>query len=233
MVLSKGFKFGYLVGGIVFALIFFSCQSEKYSPKVFDYFPLDQTQSRIYEVNESRYSLSADEQHFTYYIKEKITSVSQNSDSKTFIIQRFKSNESTKNWKLDSVWAGTLKPDRLIINQNNQEILKLIFPVTEKLEWNLNTYLNAKPKLAKYENINKAFESNKLNFENTVKVKIAEDSSLIDLKKENEYYADGVGLIYKETTNLAYCQSNPDCIGKGLISSGSSKIYKIIEIVKE
>ena len=132
------------------------------------------------------------------YIKEKITSVSQNSDSKTFIIQRFKSNESNKNWKLDSVWAGTLKPDRLIIYQNNQEILKLIFPVTENLEWNLNTYLNAKPKLAKYENINKAFESNKLNFENIENISLADCLKIALTMSKN--YSKKIYIISNSST---------------------------------
>lgn len=235
MVLPKSDKLGHLAryfGGLIMVLaISFSCQKSDYQPLSQNYYPINSESARIYEVTENYYNVGDGASEIKYLLKEKITQIETEGNSTNFLLQRFK--WVNQNWKLDSIWIGKSTPDKILISENNLELLKLLLPATESSSWNINQF-NTKASLkATYSNVGEKLIVNKKEFLNTVKVNIKQDSSLINLNKNYEYYAAGVGLIYSEKTNLDYCQSTPDCIGKGIINFGTKKIIKLIDVVKE
>jgi hypothetical protein len=73
--------------------------------------------------------------------------------------------------------------------------------------------------------VNQSFQINGQKFDKTFSVIQQNDSTLVDLKRRIEIYAEGIGMIYQERTNVLYCNSG-DCLGKGKIDFGIKHILK-------
>jgi hypothetical protein len=72
-------------------------------------------------------------------------------------------------------------------------------------------------------NVNQSFQTNRQKFDHSVTIVQQNDSSLVDLKKIIEVYAEGIGLVYQEKLNVSYCNLL-DCLGKGKIDFGTKHI---------
>jgi hypothetical protein len=96
--------------------------------------------------------------------------------------------------------------------------------MSDNLKWNKNDLNTDNETIISTKNFGNSYQS----FQNTVQVIEKEDSSLINKNVILSIYADKTGLIYKENTSIAYCQSTSDCIGSGKIDSGKSFKMKLI-----
>jgi hypothetical protein len=233
MVLFKSSFVGHLVGSIGAALILLvvsACTKSDIETQKFDFYPLNDKLVRIYEVIEVNYAVSEDPVAKSYFLKEKISQIIANTGKETsFVIERLTSKSISGVWKLDSVWSGNFWPDKLVLKENNKELLKLVFPVQNKVSWNLNKFNTLESTKAEYEKTNIRLTINKQNYDGVIKVKIKNDSTAINLHRNLEYYAPNIGLIAKEIINVDYCQSSPSCIGKGIINFGAIKKITLVK----
>ena len=216
---------------IVFALfvLTISCQKEEpcgcvpppISGREFVY--LYSKISIVYDVQQTQYALTQSPVTKTYQLKEDAT---MGVDGKNISIERYRRENDTQKWTIDSVFSAKKELDKVLRTENNVTFVKLIFPVSEGLKWNGNAYNSLGNDTYELKKLFQPFQTNGQNFNRTLTVIQQNDSTLVDLKRRMEVYAEGIGMIYQEKTNVSYCNSN-DCLGKGKIDFGTKYIVKI------
>ena len=179
--------------------------------------------STVYDVQQTQYALTQSPVTKTYQLKETAT---MDIDGKNISIERYRRENDTQKWTIDSVFSVKKELDKVLRTENNVTFVKLIFPVSESLKWNGNAYNSLGNDTYELKKLNQPFQTNGQNFNRTLTIIQQNDSTLVDLKRRLEVYAEGVGLIYQEKTNVSYCNSG-DCLGKGKIDFGTKYIVKI------
>jgi hypothetical protein len=201
------------------------CVSPPHSGRDF-FYPI-KNQAVIYEVEETQYSLTTVPIIKKYQLKEIFTSLTVESDGKeTLRIERYKRENDTQKWAIDSIFSAKKEIDKALKTENNVTFVKLIFPVSEGLKWNGNLYNSLGNDIYELRKLNQPFQINGQNFPITMTVIQQNDSTLVDLKRRTEVYAEAIGMIYQEKTNVSYCNTG-DCLGKGKIDFGTKYILKI------
>ena len=184
-------------------------------------------QAIVYDVQETQYALTSVPTIKNYQIKEVFTSSSIDTDGKDALrIERFRRENDTQKWAIDSVFLAKKEISKALKTENNVTYVKLIFPVSEGLTWNGNVYNSLGNDTYELKKLNQSFQTNGQNFPKTLTVIQQNDSTLVDLKRRIEVYALGIGVIYQEKINVSYCNSG-DCLGKGKIDFGTKCILKI------
>ncbi len=179
--------------------------------------------SNVYDVTETQYTLTTNPVVKTYQLKELTASTFKDSDGKEALrIERYRRENDSQNWMIDSVFTAKNTTDKALKTENNVTYVKMIFPVKEGLKWDGNLFNNLGNDTYEMKNVRKPF----LDYPITMTVVQQNDSTLVDLKKRIEVYAEGVGIIYQEKTNVSYCNTG-DCLGKGKIDFGTKQILKI------
>jgi hypothetical protein len=184
-------------------------------------------QAVIYDVQETQYALTTAPIIKNYQLKEVFTSILVETDGKsTLRIERYRRENDAQKWAIDSVFSAKNEIDKALKTENNVTYVKLIFPVSEGLKWNGNAYNALGEDTYELKKLNQSFQTNGQIFSKTLTVVQQNDSTLVDLKRRLEVYAEGIGVIYQEKTNVSYCNSG-DCLGKGKIDFGTKYILKI------
>lgn len=215
MVLPKSNKLGYLAGAIASILSVWACGSIDPFVPVLNYFPIKNNQNAIFRVSEIQFRNGDTLSKKQYFIKETTLNASE-SEYNDYKIEKYISQFSDKNWKLDSLYTGRKSLSESILAINNVEYLKLKSPLSLSNSWNVNAYNTLKIKNAIISKVNFTFGT----YQNVLEISIQRDSSLINLNKEIELYAPEIGLVKRELKQIQYCQKTPDCIGKNKIESG-------------
>ena len=214
----------------------YACTQPDTAPqKDTDYAPVESGRYWVYAVQDERYSLTEAPILNAYFVKETIGErLSVTQDSQTYKLIRAKRNRTTDTWKTDSIWTVQQWPDKLIRIENNTAYVKLRFPVVGGTSWNQNEYNALSASLYQYVKPGELFSLTAKSYANTVQVVSRQsDSTAISLNRRIDVYAYQTGLIFKENTALAYCQSSPDCIGKGQITSGYRQKWTLVETGNE
>lgn len=171
--------------------------------------------TEIYHVNDE--PLVSEKQLKEVVVKEEVFA-----SKRMFTIERYARATSADEWKITEVITAQLSANELIQTEQSLPYLKVVFPVMEESTWNATKYQNSAEQTAKTKAVNKPYRA----YPQTFTIEYSNDSTLIDLRKSYEVFSPTEGLVYKEETNLNYCQSSPDCIGKGIISYGTRSIWK-------
>lgn len=207
-----------------------SCQTNTDpAPDDSAYFPLQTGDYWIYQVTQENYSLTNGATTSTYQLQEKIGNSFVRNGQVVFQVEESTRTSDQAAWQINAIRMVYKSLSEVVSQDNNVPTLNLVFPISATTSWNSNTY-NALPDSLplRYENISRPFVTGKRTFEHTVSVVGPNDSTLIGLTKYQRVYAQNMGLVYRENTALAYCQSTPDCIGKGIISSGSRQKWALL-----
>lgn len=180
----------------------------------------------VYDVEDVQYELTGKSTIKTYQLKEVSASTSKDADGKELLrIERFRRENDTQKWTIDSVFTAKKEIDKALKTENNVTYVKISFPIKDVLKWNGNAFNSLGNDTYELKKINQGFQTNGQKFDRTFTVIQQNDSTLVDLKRRVEVYADGIGMIYQEKTNLLYCNSG-DCLGKGKIDFGTKHILK-------
>ncbi|MCF2444364.1 hypothetical protein L0657_10385 [Dyadobacter sp. CY345] len=196
------------------------------------YFPLSIGVYQIYDVKEEVYSSGQTGPSVkTWQERDEVVRETKNANGiSTFIISRYSRNTATDSWLKVKEYSIEQFPDKLILNIDNQITVPFIFPIDSKLKWNGNMYNTLDSKEYRYEEIDQPLQSGNLSFEKGITVVEQSDTtSVITYSLGIKRYGLDAGLIYDEQASFEYCQSTPDCIGQGIVDSGSRKIRTIVE----
>lgn len=185
-----------------FLVLLFSCKKDNSNPELnLDYFGLSKGAFIEYQVTEISHDIDALIQHDTIYYQLKTVIGDTFVDNQGRIANKFlryKRMNSTYNWQLTDVWTTIIEDNRGELVEENQRIIKLVFPPSKGKDWNPNAFNNMNAEESYYAQIHKAF----MNFDSTLFVEQDDFFSLVDRRKKHEVYAKGIGLIHKYFKDL-------------------------------
>lgn len=202
---------------LFFSLVFGSCSKEDSNTAPIDlgttYYPTDIGKFVIYDVDSTIYTdLSKDTLVYKYRIKEKLIEEFTDNLGKPAIkiersIKKFDPTVSYDNmpWKIKEVWTLSYNQSSIQVVESNLRFTKLVFPVQEKSTWNGNAFNSLGEQNYYYDYIDKTETIGTINLSKVLKVKQKEIITLISHQVYSEKYAKGVGLVYREMSDL---QSN-------------------------
>jgi hypothetical protein len=216
--------------------LIFSCKKENNSEEInfhYDYFPMEIGRYVVYEAMEINHDIQGVVARDTnrFYLKTVIGDTTiDNSGKIAFKLLRYKKEFLLDEWDLSDVWTTRFDSDRLEFVEENNRIVKLIFPTIESKVWNVNAFNTAPRLLANY-NVEQLHAGKTLSgfvLDSTIQVEIQDFFSLVDHRRKYEVYAKGVGLVqlsYKDNDIM-----NFDTLD---IRYGREKHYKMIDFGKE
>jgi hypothetical protein len=207
-----------------------SCQQESLAPASDGsaYFPLQIGDYWIYQVTQDTYSSINPVAERVFQVQEKISSSYNQNGQLFFLMEESIKKTAQADWQLTAIRTVYKNLTEAVSLDNNVPVVKLVFPIAPTTSWNTNVYNSNPDTLLRYEDQYRSFSLGKLNFDNTVSVIGANDSTLVNLEKYRRVYARNIGLVYRENVSLVYCQSSADCVGKGIIESGTKQKWELV-----
>lgn len=207
-----------------------SCREQSTKPVADDsaYFPLEVGNYWIYQVTTKTYVTANAPLTQVYQLQQKVSSSYTQNGQLVFVIDESTRQTDRSPWKLKSLHTVYKNRLEVVDQDNNAPVVRLAFPVSAALSWNTNLY-NANPLvLLRYQDAGRPFSVGKLNFDDTVSVLGTNDSTLVSQEKYLRVYARSAGCVYREDRSLAFCQASSDCLGSGVIESGTVATWELI-----
>lgn len=211
-----------LIGILTFSLM--SCKKdteEDFSINYgYEYFPDEEGSYVIYDVDSTTYNdfftpvlVTKASFQLKEVIGETFTDLSGRISKKVYRYTRINSSAA---WNIADVYYQTVTNKTAEKVEENLRYIKLVFPIKEDKQWSGNIFINTVDNLSYLEgwtysikHLDQQFSTASLDFDSTLTVLQAYDSSAINLTSSEEVYARGVGLVYKELKVLA-SQNNFD-----------------------
>ena len=193
------------------------------------FYPLSTGDYREYKVRQINYSILANPDTITYFLKEEAgDSYINQRGTTTFTLNRYKRSNDTLSWEIDSVWTVMKSQTNVVVRENNISYTKLIFPVLDQKQWDGNAFNIYEEELYTYEATYQPFIIGNNEYNPTLKVIQAYNPDSIVMKDiRSEIYAENIGLIYKESIILYYCTEN-ECLGEQIIEQGMDFSQELI-----
>lgn len=175
-----------------------------------DYYPTSVGRYVVYDVDSTIYnSLSQDTVISKYRIKEKITETFTDNEGKEALrLERFikkynpaKPYDSIA-WTIKEVWMINANTKSIQIVEGNVRFTKLIFPIQQGASWDGNAKNTIGEWMYTYEYIDKQENIGSQQVDKVLNVKQKNYRTLISYQNYNEKYAKGIGLVYREITDI-------------------------------
>jgi len=210
----KNFLFVFIVGFIVV-----SCNKDKTTPFMGDtYFPNKVGYWVEYEVDSMYHNkdLSPKSDTFNYLLREEITEQFVDNEGRlTSRIERYTRPNQADSWTISAVWYSNLLDSRAERVENNQRIVKLVFPMRKGKTWDGNAYNVFDYESFEYEKVNYSGTVNDLIFDSLVYVNQIENKNFIEHQDFMEIFAAGIGLVYKREKDLEISFGDSTNIDRG------------------
>ncbi len=194
--------------------LFFSCAKKKV-PEAdallgLDYYPTTIGRYVVYNIDSTVYnSLTQTTVTTQYQIKEKISeNFTDNEGQNALKMERYikKYNPSKPYdsipWAIKEVWMINATNKSIQVVEGNVRYTKLIFPVQQAANWNGNAKNTIGEWLYSYDYIDKSETIGSTKLDKVLLVKQKDYRTLISYQNYNEKYAKGVGLVYREITDV-------------------------------
>jgi hypothetical protein len=189
-----------------------------YSPA--ELFPLTKGQYQVYDVVDVQFSEIADPDTSRYeLLTDVVDSFPNNADAYTYVIHRSKRDNENDEWEFIDTWSVRTDDNEAIVYEGNTPYLK-IGSSREGSTWNGNAYNNLGEDDYEVVSSPASIEINGISFDDPIVIEQEmNDDPIVFTDLRTEIYASGVGLIYKETTQLYYCVES-SCNNQNIIIDG-------------
>lgn len=195
-----------------------------------EYFPLHTGFYQVYDVEEKVYENRQLTGVFGYELKTEVVDSFLNQEGDyTFVIHR--STRATANdlWQFREAWSARTNSYQAISTEGNISYVRISFPTANNKEWNGNILNSLEEDSYLVESVGKPYELS-TNFLYDDALVIIQEDQLNALKRDQreEVYARNVGLIYKKSNVLNYCDDTL-CFGQQVIEDG----VEYVQVLKE
>ncbi len=187
--------------------VLFACTKDNINPDDVsigqEYFPLKIGNWLEYEVFYANLQSSGDDTT-EYYMREVVADTFTDNNQFFYRLERFYWRDSVTGWTLDSIWSARISPTQAIRRENNNDLVKLIFPIEEGKVWDGNILNPSSRDEYEMMDLEQPFQADVTTplFNNTLTVEQEEFVSLVDIDQRKEVYAKNVGLVYKEKKTI-------------------------------
>ena len=197
-----------------------------------DYYPTTIGKFVVYKIDSTIYnSLLQTTVTTSYQIKEKITeSFTDNEGQDALRLERFiKKYDPSKSydsipWTIKEVWMINATNKSIQVVEGNVRYTKMIFPIQLNSSWNGNAKNTIGEWLYSYNYIDKTETIGGVKLDKVLLIKQKEYRTLISYQNYYEKYAKGVGLVYREITDILSNNVIANVPVEGRIEDGT--IYK-------
>jgi hypothetical protein len=197
-----------LIASISTFLLLNSCKKELVNSNQFlytSYFELKTGKFIEYDVMEITHDENASNQHDTSYYQLKCIiedTFTDNVGRLAYNYVRYKRANSAEPWLQADLWSTTIFNNKAELVEENQRIVKLVFPISEFTTWNANKF-NTDAKLnCSYDELHVPKAINGFSFDSTLVVEQEDKRNLIEFKRKYEVYANRVGMVKKYYKDL-------------------------------
>lgn len=193
-----------------------------------EYLPLVTGSYLLYDIEEIVYTLGTPET-LAYELKTVVADSFRNqAGNYSYIIHR-STRSPGEEWINENTWTAELTRTEAIIQEGNIPYVALSFPLTDDKTWNGNRYNNqVNPGTNTPEDVYKLVER-KESF--TINGKTFNDCVIIEQEDNQEFfvffdkridvYSRGIGLVYREKSQLEYCTDEArNCFGSQIVDAG-------------
>lgn len=206
----------------LFMLIVSGCTSDE--EPVIDigktFIPLNAGDFHIYNIDEITYSPLEDPVELHYQVKtEVVDSFEDNGGSVTYVVHRSRRESENDTWAYVDSWSVRVTDFEAIVNEGNVSYVKIAFPITVGKKWNGNTYNASEADEYEITSVNESYSIGDKLFKKTIVVDQENRVDLLFNERRFEVYAKEIGLIYREVTDINYCDE-VECFGQNKIVSG-------------
>lgn len=219
-------------------LLWFACNPKELMPDTtrvgFDFFPLQVGDFRVYEVEEITKTFLFGFDTARFQLKESLVdSFPGLGGDIIYLLHRSKRLSANDAWNLDSVWTARRNQSQAVTVESNVPYIKMVFPIDENKIWDGNKLNSADNDAYEMLNLFASFDTGLEVFEETLTVIQNEKLDSIDiLDFRKEVYGLNIGLIYKSSSYLEFCD-DIDCLGLKEIEQGRILKQTIIDYGKE
>lgn len=201
-----------------------------------DHFPLQVGDFRDYKVQQIDYRFNGEVDTSRFQLRENVTDFFVNEEGgNTFLVNRFLRQESEDPWMPDSLQTARKTAFQAIQVENNQPLVKLVFPAEEGKTWDGNGSNGRETDEYQMVDVFQPFtaQSGSEQFTNTITVIQNDfDDGITRTDIRTEVYALDIGLIYRSSRIVSFC-SDPDCLGQEIIEIGQDWQQSLIDFGTE
>jgi hypothetical protein len=219
----------YLLVGLVFLL---GCSEDEPENQETDsqYFPLQTGLFQIYQVDETVYTELNSPEVLEYELKTEVVDSFANLEGGfTFVIHRSTRKTESDPWQFQEAWSARTNAYQAVMTEGNISYVRIAFPAIKNKEWNGNALNSLEMDSYLLESVGKPFElSTNLEFNDVLVIKQEDELNELIRDQREEVYARNVGLIYKKSIVLNYCDDS-GCFGQQVINDGT----EYIQVLKE
>lgn len=188
-------------------LFMLSCKKDKEVVTIdlgYNYYPVDSGFWRIYDVDSIVHDdFTQTVIKYNYQIKEILTEEFVDSDgSKSIRLERYYRKSESEGWKIKDVWTVRRTTKNLQIVEENQRIVKLIFPVKEGEDWNGNAYNSTDEQTFELLSKDVTETINSIVLDSVCAVLELNNDNFIEYQYRSEKYARNIGLVEKIHSDL-------------------------------
>lgn len=195
-----------------------------------EYFPLQTGFYQIYTIDETIYTELDPPQEFSYELKTEVVDSFANLEGGiTYVMYR--STRTTENdpWVFKETWSSKTNAQYIVLVEGNISYIRIALPAFKNKEWDGNALNSLGEDIYRIESKGKSYSlSDALEFQDALVVHQESEVNSLFRDEREEVYARNVGLVYKKSIVLNYCDEVP-CFGQQIINDG----VEYLQVLKE
>lgn len=219
---------------ILLFILLFGCQSRDVVPKLTgkEYVPVFLGAYWEYSLTEMTISPVNGQVNNLMDLRVEVSQAYNSGNELIYVLRRSTRPQGTTTYTAAETWSVRADDFQWVQQEGNISFVKLQFPLAEGKSWNGNALNNQGGTEAcgdgtfgcdnySVNSLRKPFEiPGVLSYDNSVTIiENNEDDPIVSKDVRKSVYAYGIGLVYREVTQLEYCTVG-DCIGQQVIESG-------------
>jgi len=218
-----------LLAGFLAAVLFSACkkQTEEFaSDTISDYMPLQRGKYIVYQLDSFRYKKqSLVPLTISYQVKFEVDAlITDNLGRPAYRIYRYLRSNPADPWVIDDTYMAVNTDNSSEFIENNLRFIKLKLPVVQDYTWKGNSFISTTStdpelNLRYFDNWDYAYDSlnaplllGAINLDSTIKVAQRDEiignpndpNSYSEINYGVEYYAKGIGMVYKRFFHSEY-----------------------------
>ncbi|WP_181306231.1 hypothetical protein [Rufibacter sp. XAAS-G3-1] len=198
----------------------------------YQYYPLAVGNYWIYNVTENEYSRNKLEESTTYQSRERIDAIIEDQTGKEWYrVELSRRASANAGWVINGVKLISLSSSDLRVQENNQTVVQMVFPVKNGYSFVSNAFTNGgdpeQNAYYTYAQLGSVFSEAGKTYDKTLTVLQAETDTQIEYEQKFEVLASGIGPVNRTYKYRYFCDDSTgeSCpYGEGYILTGSDKI---------
>jgi hypothetical protein len=207
---------------LLFALILSACGDDDKIVKLSDedYFPLRTGFYQIYSVQKTVYEELESPQTYSYELRTEVVDSFLNAQNTyTYVIYMSTRQNENSGWQFETSWSARVNPYNAISTEGNVSYVRISFPPSNNSVWDGNSVNSLEADEYVIKNARKPYDLMGTTYPDCIRIVQEDEVNNLFRDQREEVYARNVGLIYKKSVVLNYCDDS-DCFGQGIIVSG-------------